>query len=433
MFTELRLKNFKAWGSELWEHPCRLAPVTLFLGANSSGKTSLIQTLLLLKQTFSSADRTLSLNLGGQENDLLDLGSFKDIVHNHDSKQEVAFGFTTSDRMGYRASFRAVGGVPTPMSLLLVNGEQQFSAQRQSKGGYLLTAPSYDPSHLTGRSAAKRPFAPERSIVFPAEAVAELGQDGGRVQDLSLGLKLQMQHVAYLGPLREPPARTYQWSGQTPGDLGDRGQFAALALLASANTLKKQTKNKEENRGWLVEKTSRWLKLLGIADSLEMVRQGRSRFFEVVVKTAGQRANIVDVGFGVSQVLPLVVLAHFVPRGWTIIAEQPEIHLHPLVQAELADLMVEVSKERDVQFIVETHSEHLFRRMQFLIADGKTTPKDSALYFVEAKDNRAALRELEIDEYGRVQNWPEKFFGDAIGETERQIRRMVERMQQGGE
>lgn len=136
-----------------------------------------------------------------------------------------------------------------------------------------------------------------------------------------------------------------------------------------------------------------------------------------------------DVGFGVSQVLPMLVLAFFVPQGTTIIAEQPEIHLHPRSQVGLAELMAVVARERRVQFLVETHSEHLFRRLQTLIAEKKLTAEFCRLYFVDKGSNGATqLTTLELDVYGRVANWPNQFFGNAIGETERQTRKMLERV-----
>lgn len=430
MFTELRLLNLKAWGKDLWNPPMKLGPVTLLLGPNSSGKTSLIQSLLLLRQTFSSPDRQLDLNLGGQEGDILDLGTFLDVVHRHDKHKELGIAFKTEDGEGHEVRFALAGGIPATQLLKIEKGNRVYSAERQSKGGYLLAAPDYEPRQIGNRLDSKRAFAPERSIAFSAAAIAELGPVGSEVQDLSLALTKRVHQIAYLGPLREAPARSYLWSRQSPGNLGVRGQFAVMALLASANSLKKRRKGDEGGRGWLVDQVSVWLKRLGVADSLEMVRHGRSRYFEVIVRTQKQKANIVDVGFGISQVLPLLVLAYFVPRGATIIAEQPEIHLHPGVQTELANLMVEVSRKRKVQFIVETHSEDIFRRMQFLVADRKISPADCRMYFISMKRQKAQIEALQMDDYGRISNWPDHFFGDVIGETERQMRRMFERLSQ---
>jgi predicted ATPase len=121
-----------------------------------------------------------------------------------------------------------------------------------------------------------------------------------------------------------------------------------------------------------------------------------------------------------------MVVAYFAPPGSAIILEEPEIHLHPLAQSVLAELFVEVSKQRKVQFIVETHSEHLFRRLQTLVAAGSISNDGVAMYFVERKDKAAHLRELTLDKYGRVEDWPKDFFGDALGETREQARLMFE-------
>ena len=123
----------------------------------------------------------------------------------------------------------------------------------------------------------------------------------------------------------------------------------------------------------------------------------------------------------------MLVVAHFAPPGSTVLLEEPEIHLHPLAQSVLAELFVEVSRQRGVQFIVETHSEHLFRRMQTLIAKQNTTLDDAAMYFVEKGREGSQLRCLNLDAYGRLLNWPEGFFGDALGETREQARLMFER------
>lgn len=432
MLNELKVRNFKAWNDERWNSPIPLAPVTLFLGTNSSGKTSLLQTLLLLKQTFASPDRKLDLNLGGQEQDRIDFGRYEDVIHKHDGKNSLGIGFTIEDGPRFECTYSLAGGVPFTDNLTLVYNDDIYQAQRQGRGGYLITAPNYAPYMYGGRTDARRSFAPERSLAFSPEALSEMNTNARVVQDISLQIGKEIGDLAYLGPLRQPPKRTYLWSRQTPSNLGDQGQFAVAALLASANARTKPNADGEGGRGWLVEKVSFWMRKLGIADSVEMVQQGRSRFFEVIVKTAGQKANIMDVGFGVSQILPFVVLSYFVPRKTTIITEQPEIHLHPLVQSGLADLMSDVAKRRNVQFLVETHSEHLFRRMQTLVAERKQTQQNCRMYFVEPKNGTATLRELVMDEYGRVKDWPKHFFGDATGEIERQMRTMLERRQKEG-
>lgn len=140
-------------------------------------------------------------------------------------------------------------------------------------------------------------------------------------------------------------------------------------------------------------------------------------------------SNLADVGYGVSQVLPVIVLLHFVPEGSVILCEDPEAHLHPMAQSGLADLFVEVAKKRKLQVLIETHSEHLFRRLQVLMAGAKVSEHDCALYYVERDDPSAKLIELQADEFGRIQNWPENLFGNAVGEAGQQMREMVKRLQ----
>ncbi len=435
MLMNLRVRNLKTWGEQLWEAGVELAPVTLFLGPNSAGKTSLLQLPLLLKQTFES-DARLDLNLGGRPDDLVDLGTYESLIHRHDPKLQLGLGLSlktcgeaADSSLEYEVTYSRVHGSPAVKQMLLRCGDREYAAVRQTRGGYRLRAPGYSGKSSQGRADSRRNFQPIRSLSFSPEAVSALGSVGPEVQDLSLRLRQFVEHIAYLGPLRERPERTYLWSGVEPVNLGKRGEFAAQALLASDNSWQRRRTGREGGRGWLVDRVSDWLGRLGVAKSLRLQRQGKSRHYEVVVERGGVTVNVMDVGFGVSQVLPILVLAYFVPRGSVIIAEEPEIHLHPRAQGCLAELLVEVSKERDVQFLVETHSEHLFRRLQTLIADQRLRESDCRLYFVDQDQaGDARLQQLEVDEFGRVSNWPKHFFGDAVGETERQARKMLQRL-----
>src|SRR5260370_3744321 len=142
MFTQLRVNNFKAWEGE---RRVELAPISLFLGTNSAGKTSLLQMLLLLKQTAESPDRRQHLNLGGQPGDVLHLGGLREIISGHDLKRELAFGlsftgFRTSKQplIEYDVSFcQARGGIPVVKSLMYASGGRTFKPERGPKGGYL--------------------------------------------------------------------------------------------------------------------------------------------------------------------------------------------------------------------------------------------------------------------------------------------------------
>jgi predicted ATPase len=125
---------------------------------------------------------------------------------------------------------------------------------------------------------------------------------------------------------------------------------------------------------------------------------------------------ITDVGFGVSQILPVLVLCYYVPEHSTVLLEHPEIHLHPSAQSGLADVFIDVIRNRNLQIIVESHSEHLLRRFQRRIAEEKLASNEAAFYFCEMGGGGSSLTPLELDLIGQISNWPKDFFGDEFGE-----------------
>lgn len=424
MFTKLHLTNFKAWKST---GELTLKPVTMLLGTNSSGKSTLIQSLLLLKQTVQSPDRTVHLNLGGDEvNDLFNFGSFDDVLNQSAEAPRqfsVAFDFDRpgSARIGagsFGCSYgKTSSGSVAVQTMTLRTGESEFRVVRRDKGAFSVFVDDEAQPRVKGRN-----YAPERSIALSADAIAALDKEGQLAEDLSLAIRRELEGINYLGPLRRKPERDYPWNKTKPGEVGSDGRAAIDALLASALL-------KSDGHNEVVDGVSKWLARMKVAQKLEVRQQGRSSRYELVIHRDGVACNLRDVGIGVSQVLPVLVLAYFAPSGSTIILEEPEIHLHPLAQSVLAELFIEVSRQRKVQFIVETHSEHLFRRLQTLVAGRKVANDAVAMYFVERKGKSAHLRELQLDEYGRVADWPKDFFGDALGETREQARLMFERKQ----
>ena len=176
-----------------------------------------------------------------------------------------------------------------------------------------------------------------------------------------------------------------------------------------------------------------WLKELELIQSfsLEEIKEG-TNLYQAMVKTPSTSVptTLTDVGFGVSQVLPALVLLYYVPEGSTVLMEQPEIHLHPRVQSGLADVMLSVAAARNVQIIVESHSEHLMRRLQRRVAEKEAPSEDVRLYFVETKRGVAQASDLALNEWGEIENWPREFFGDEMGEiaaiTKASLRRKLE-------
>ena len=182
------------------------------------------------------------------------------------------------------------------------------------------------------------------------------------------------------------------------------------------------------------------LKEMGLIEALNVNSISELRQeYEVKIRTRGAKdfVDLPDVGFGVSQVLPVLVQCFYAPPGSIIIMEQPEIHLHPSAQSALADIMIDVinsrenGREREIQLIIETHSEHFLRRLQRRIAEEKISEDKVSTYFADITRNPATLKQLDIDMFGNIRNWPENFFGDEMGDITGQAKAaMKKRMQE---
>ncbi len=429
MLIHLSLENFKIWKST---GPMRLAPVTLLLGTNSSGKSSLIQALLLIRQTVKSGDDNQDLNLGNPDaGDSVALGQYKDLLCRFGSSSKVGIEFRwsvsgkTAESTVFSAWYRrGPAGSAELHSLRLGKDGQGFIVERRRPGIYRLSLDNERKSRLQSAD-----FRPRRSFAFSPTALERLGSAADTIRDVGPQLLDELSRIIYLGPVRQLAQRDYVWNGQMPATIGDDGGKAVDALIASgiAAQWSKRLNKPSILDTSLFHQTEHWLKVMDLADGLSVKSLGGSGRYQLLVHRQGEASNLKDVGVGVSQVLPVIVAALHAERGHIVIIEEPESHLHPLAESLLAELFVTVSREREVQFIVETHSEHLFRRMQTLLAKGETEPKNCAMYFVERESKEAKLRELVPDDVGRIKNWPDNFFGDALGETREQARLMFER------
>ncbi|MDE2932017.1 MAG: DUF3696 domain-containing protein [Chloroflexota bacterium] len=437
MLTRLHLENFKSWQDT---QDVALRPITGFFGANSSGKSSLIHALLLLKQTADSADRGIVFHFGGAAA-RVDLGDFASVVHGHvedsslgislDWRTEKPFKITdTYTRRDVASSrdvgFRVVARMEEPRSReqLVVKemsyrvGDAEFGMCRTSGRKYETFIKNVDLKFLRNRGRPWDITAPVKCYGFP-DSVRANYQNAGFLADLEFVLEQKLQNVYYLGPLRAFPERVYTWSGGQPLDMGEAGESVVDALLAARQQDLKISPGYKKWRLPLEQYIAQRLQKLGLIHGFRVVPVAEgSRHFEVRVQKSskGPEVLITDVGFGVSQILPVLVLCFYVPEGSTVILEQPEIHLHPSVQAGLADVFIDAWEKRKVQVIVESHSEHLLRRLQRRIAEKKLSQDNVGLYFCKEDNGVSRLDSLEIDLFGNISNWPQDFFGDQFGE-----------------
>jgi predicted ATPase len=440
MITSLNIHNFKAWRAT---GPMRLAPITALFGSNSSGKTSLLQFLLMLKQTVESPDRRRVLH-PGDEHTPVDLGTFRDLVYDHEETRRVMFDvqWTLPESLSFSdprsrdkyggedIRFEASVGTDPKTSQVFVESLQYALGSKDGKGlrvgmapakqGYKLTPHGYKLVRNPGR--AWQPPPPVRFYGFPDE-VFSYYQNADFLASFTLSLERQFRGLQYLGPLRNRAKRAYTWAGEVPEHVGWSGERAVEALLAA--------KDREISRGFKKRAlrfpalVAAWLKQMGLLDSFEArsIAEHRKEY-EVVVKTKGSKeeVNLTDVGFGISQILPVIVSCFYAAPHTTVLMEQPELHLHPAVQSEMADLFIEAiharqrGVDRGMQFIIESHSEHFLHRLQRRVAEEHLKQDEVALYFCENGTEGSELKPLNVDLYGNIANWPDGFFGDEMGD-----------------
>jgi len=488
LIRSLEVHNFKPFG--VAQTP-ELAPITLIYGPNSSGKSSLIQALLLLQQSIGRpGGEDFSLIPRG---DLIDLGSFRSLLFSHDLKKALTIGLTfdgrfmprenrpmrsrlplsatRSVRMVFRSEDAAAGSgspilsdleiglsgepelrvalkrmhcvaeeepeeitpnalfewadeasiesfatyflerlekrlPPTPRAPLDRGQIKQFLSDACMAGGGLL------PSRLVPRSASPRSedfWTYQRylgGVMSPTEGI------NAELTDL-------LKNIQYLGPLREAPERHYLISGRNESTVGRAGQFTSQVIHRRATPLTRSI--------------NAWFGKFEIPYTLKTKLLADDVMGELVTMTLTDSRSMVDVapsdvGFGIGQLLPIVVQG-LISVGQIICVEQPEIHLHPRLQAHLADFLISttrLSEDRPVglprpsgnQWIVETHSEARMLRLQRRIREGKLDPGAiSVLYVRPAGRNGAVIQRLRLDVAGEfLDEWPGGFFEDSYRE-----------------
>lgn len=212
---------------------------------------------------------------------------------------------------------------------------------------------------------------PVKIYAFPDQTRAYF-QNAAFLSDLEVAFKEEMDRIFYLGPLREYPKRDYLWARSRPSDVGQRGEKVIDAILAATGAKETRNLSPKSRHKPFQDMIAHWLREMGLIHEFKVaeIAAGTNRWqARVQTKPGSAEVLLTDVGFGVSQVLPVITLLYYVPEGSTVILEQPEIHPHPLAQAHLADLILNVAQHRKIQVILESHSEHLLLRLQRRIAE----------------------------------------------------------------
>ena len=237
--------------------------------------------------------------------------------------------------------------------------------------------------------------------------------------------------LKYLGPLRDAPKPLYPLApAADPHDVGLRGEHTASILELHKNKKIRYIPSTNFKAPVIDGKTFTrtletavidWLQYLGVASSVKSRDQGKlGHELKVGLSNSDSSHDLTHVGVGVSQVLPILVMCLLSDTDSTLVFEQPELHLHPKVQTLLGDFFLSMAL-CNKQCIVETHSEYFIDRLRFRIAAASSEQElnsQAKIYFVEKPSQSSSFREVVINEYGAISDWPEGFFDQSQQQAE---------------
>jgi predicted ATPase len=469
----LRLRNFRGYR----DVTLKLAPLTVLLGPNSSGKSSFSHPLAALAhcQKLYSGTRNATLTPENPEKAdqwPIDLGGYDDLA-TKGSRDKIRIDLWTSEgwvEFGF-------GLVPTAPDLLWfshvayprdvnVSGSSLSTTQLSGvPSGPPILAPS-DNSTVDVGPGSNRSLQPVEDTNLVLERINEQGWQH-RGNDASLGLdgliplnlrhssgteiilnrkssneiRSLLQHLAYLRASRKRPTRGYPRFRSEQKSIGYAGENTASVLLnrglreenlicpplpISTASEKNLLAGWQERTTTLQDSVSQWLEHIGLAKDVQAAESRRygPEYLDVRVKVgaSGPSRDITEVGFGVSQALPVVVGALLQPKDSLFLVDLPEAHLHPRAQAEIADLFCALAMSGR-RALVETHSEMFFHRLRLRAAMDSELMKAIAVYFVDAPNPDGTCnppREVGLS-FEQELAWPAGFLQEAL-DSEIQIR-----------
>ncbi len=389
-----------------------IKPITIFVGANSSGKSSCIHAIVSLAQTLKLGNSAPAIVL---DDDFaqVHLGRFVEIAHTHSYSEAISIGLEIghkeiplptrrdstepiiSGAVSAEYSFKSTLRTQEVYvdSARFVAGPRAFLVRRGTKPPYKFT---------TTDESGKRRLDTKRTNNFLFQLTptgtglgteekdrTEWFENYWLLEMLQRDIESELRQTRYLGPFRQSPLRRYPFRGATATEVGAQGE-ATITLLASEYI---QSQDRTH-----AKRINRWLSALGLAKAVELSRVGTSDLFDVSMRLSdGNKLPIADLGYGLSQVLPVLTQCSFAPKGSTLLFEQPELHLHENAASKLAGVFQETALSKDVNVVLETHSKELVYQFLSLIREGQLPPDQLAIYMVERVKGASSYKRVGIE------------------------------------
>jgi len=431
--TGISVSGYKSLDSDAF---IELKPLTLLAGANSSGKSSMMQPLLMMKQTLDASFDPGALAISGPNVKFTSVGQFVPRLSQGElSRFSVGVTFASDSRVMLKFTYRRNRGIKVDsLTCRMSDRELVFQSGLSSAAVRELVpidvAEEYESSldAFTGRLKEENAFPEwsfgkewtvkrERCFLVPAiKPIAFLNEQPAWTSatprpytpPIVEQLKEKVRGIIHLPGLRGNPERAYPVTGIGPSFPGVFQDYAASVISL-----------------WQSEK--RWEKVKSVTEHLAALdltwgvraRSTSDTQVELKVTRSKLRAdrnwvNVADVGLGVSQTLPVIVALIAAASGQIVFIEQPEIHLHPRAQFALAKVFADAVK-RGVRIIAETHSSTLLLGVQTLVAQGALSASDVKLHwFHRTEHGNTRISSADLSSSGSFGDWPQDFADVAL-------------------
>lgn len=427
MITRFSIENFKSFKSKT---SLEIKPITILCGANSTGKSTLMKSLLLLKQTLLSSDPTTAVSLEGPYQFSKRL---EDLFYLHGKN---------SDSIQYEFDIKTTEGISGNIQLTVESGNNEtienfvkeikvsdsnenylHIVREQSKYTVKTNRPQLS-YHLFSKTDKQIAWS-DCSVLFQnfVPMMFQINYENNRSRRVPLILidikgkgsnldrivsewQANLQSIAYLGPLRASPQIAYFQFSKSNFELDDSGTNSAQVYWKHEN----DEIRFNEKVCTLKTAVREAFKLLGMDKSIEVKHSDVMFSFEVGI-TENDTVPISDVGFGLSQSFPVLLKGLLSKPNRLVMFEQPEIHLHPAWKAKLADLFVAFAKDGR-RMIIETHSTELIDKLRLRVIQNPKLKDMINIVFVEQSDleqTGSVLRPIQLDKLGTPSEWPQGF------------------------
>ena len=388
---ELTVERYKGYAERA---RLELAPLTILVGSNNSGKSALARAIPLIAGGLSPSEKDIAEPIPLESDGIRHGKSFEDLVTGRAVHGRLRLSADLADDQGDVALAVTVRNVEAPGR----PSQRQISSWRLAAQGRVVTIEreGFDPE-ATYRLAASEGAAEGRQIAW--NGLIPKGPDtlaGWAVTRLE-ALKSWAGGIRYLACPRRLGRTPFVTVEHSPSDLGPSGRDTPLALAADDEL-------RDAVRTW-------YRQAFGV--NLDVVAQGSYSELVVGAPSGATKVHLLQSGRGLSQVLPVAAAALTARRAGcgVDIIEHPEAELHPAVHVKVAELLLEHLVGAARPLVVETHSEMLLLRARRWIAEGKLSPDDVIVYWIHAEPTRgSALRRVRIDARGGMDNWPDGVF-----------------------